>query len=149
MSQQLHLRRMAKENSCSDMDSVSSSSDSEQPLRVRRILTRLSPGSTVSILDSGCDVSVFGRGWLVEKDLNEIVYCKGPFLSSDPSDEVACRLVNAVSIFEFPGTSLQPILVQLNRGLASEDPGQFESLVSTSQLMHHGVAVDMVPSVYP
>ena len=43
--------------------------------------------------------------------------------------------------------SIKPILVQLNQGLASDDPRQVETLIGTSQLMHNGVAVDMVPSV--
>jgi hypothetical protein len=52
-------------------------------------------------------------------------------------------------MFEFPGMSFPLILVQCNHGLVTENPGQFESLISTSQLMHNEVAVDMVPSVYP
>jgi hypothetical protein len=51
-------------------------------------------------------------------------------------------------MFDFPGTSFPPILVQCNCGLVTENPGQFESLISTSQLMHNDVAVNMVPSVY-
>jgi hypothetical protein len=60
-----------------------------------------------------------------------------------------CHLSNAISIFEFPGTSIKPVLVQLNHGLASDDPKEVETLIGTSQLMHNGVVVDMVLSVYP
>ncbi len=80
-------------------------------------------GKMVSFFDSGCDISVLGHGWMIVTDLNELIYCKGPF---------------------FP-----PILVQCNCGLVTENPGQFESLISTSQLMHNEVAVNMVPLVYP
>jgi hypothetical protein len=91
----------------------------------------------------GCDISIFGKGWCIVKDLNEIIYCHGLFLASGCSDEVACHLSNAISILEFPGTSIKPILVPLNQVLASDDPQQVETLIGTSQLMHNGVAVDM------
>jgi hypothetical protein len=101
------------------------------------------------LFDSGCDISILGKGWWIVKDLNKIIYCRGPFLALGCSDDVACCLSNAVSIFEFPGMSIKPILVQLNHDLASDDPQQVETLIGTSQLMPNGVAVDMVPSVYP
>ena len=62
-------------------------------------------------------------GCLIVQDLNEIIYCYGPFLALGCSHNAACHLSNAISIFEFPGTSIKPILVQLNcHGLASDDP---------------------------
>ncbi len=106
-------------------------------------------GKMVSFFDSGCDISVLGHGWMIVTDLNELIYCKGPFLVTGSDNETACRLVNAMTMFEFTGTSFPPILVQCNCGLVTENPGQFESLISTSQLMHNEVAVNMVPLVYP
>jgi hypothetical protein len=66
----------------------------------------------VSIFYSGCDISVFVHGWMIVADLNELIYCKGPFLVTGSDDETACQLVNTVTMFEFPGTSFPPIFVQ-------------------------------------
>jgi hypothetical protein len=47
-------------------------------------------GKMVSIFDSGCDISVLGNGWMTVVDLNEHIYCKGPFLASGSEHETAC-----------------------------------------------------------
>ncbi len=61
----------------------------------------------------------------------------------------ACHLFNAASIFEFPGMPTKPILVQLNWVLLLIIHGRLKhSLVQPSQLMHNGIVVDMVLSVY-
>jgi hypothetical protein len=87
-SQQLHLCQMARENAGSANDSVSLSSNLESPLPVWCILTRLPNSEFISLFDSGCDTSVFGKGWLIVKDLNQIIYCLGPFLSSGCSNKL-------------------------------------------------------------
>jgi hypothetical protein len=43
----------------------------ESPLPVQCILTRLPNSETIVLFDLGCDISVFRKGWLIVKDLNE------------------------------------------------------------------------------
>jgi hypothetical protein len=47
-------------------------------------------GKMVSIFDSGCDISVLGHGWMIVAHLNELIYCKGPFLATGSDNETAC-----------------------------------------------------------
>jgi hypothetical protein len=106
----LHLCQMARENACSTNNAMSSSSNSESPLLVQCILTKLSNRETILRFDLGCDISVFEKGWLIVKDLNEIIYCHGPFLVLSCSDKVACHLSSAVSILSSLGQPLSRFL---------------------------------------
>jgi hypothetical protein len=56
-----------------------------------------------------------------------LFFAKGPFLASGANNEVACHLSTAIYVFEFPGTSISPILVQPNHSLASDDLQQVET----------------------
>jgi hypothetical protein len=49
-------------------------------------------GKMVSIFDSGCDISILGHGWMIVMDLNELIYCTGPFLASGSEHETAIDL---------------------------------------------------------
>ena len=114
------------------------------PVIARRFIAQTNPHDLISIIDSGCDFNVLGLGWVVIKDYGELVYCNGAFFLGD--DDVACRLVSALTVFHFPNSELPPVLVQANHALLNDDPNQVESLLSPCQMMHFGVRIDMVPS---
>lgn len=90
---------------------------------------------TQTILDTGCDWSVVALGWHVLHEHDELFQCQGAFFVGE---DISCQLVDVVTILTFPMQPCSSVLVQANRVLFHEDPGQIESLLDPIQLQSAG-----------
>ncbi len=141
---------MAKENaSLHSSNQMTSLVDGASPRRVhlRQLYAQVNPHNLITIVDSGADFLIFGVGWRILHDWDELFFCAGAFFWSD-TDEVACRLVTTAVVLYLPGTNIPLVLIHMHRGLHNEDPNQVKSLVSPHQMMAHGCLVDMVPTIH-
>ena len=104
---------------------------SARVVAVRQLIGHHRHDDLITILDSGCDWSVIALGWHILHDYNELFSCQGAFFTEN---EASCRLVDAASVFYFPGTAIPPILVHVHRVLHHDDLRQTETLLDPLQL---------------
>jgi hypothetical protein len=117
----LNLQVMAKENaSLHSSNQTSSLVEGVSAHRVRQLYAQVNSCNLITIVDSGADLLIFGVGWCILHDWDDLFFFASAFFSSD-TDEVACRLVTAAAVLYFPGTNIKRIHFHMNFDLCYFD----------------------------
>jgi hypothetical protein len=58
-------------------------------VHLQQLYAQVNPHNLITIVDSGADLWIFGVGWCILHDWDELFFCASTFFSSD-TDEVGC-----------------------------------------------------------